>query len=91
MTKERELLKRIVKADVADYIDIINEAEEILAQPEQSDQEPLSDDGLYYERMKKKVDRMKKEWIEYNLTDQLINDFFACARKELADEGADDE
>ena len=35
MSKERELLKRIVKADVADYIDIINEAEEILAQHEQ--------------------------------------------------------
>lgn len=34
MSKERELLKRIVKADVADYIDIINEAEELLAQPE---------------------------------------------------------
>ncbi len=41
MSKERELLKRIVKADVADYIDIINEAEEILAQPEQ-EQEPES-------------------------------------------------
>ena len=35
MTKERELLKRIVKADVADYIGIISEAEEILAQPKQ--------------------------------------------------------
>lgn len=35
MNKERELLKRIVKANIIDYITIIEEAEEILAQPEQ--------------------------------------------------------
>ena len=36
MSKERELLQRIVKADIADYIDIIKEAIELLAQPEQA-------------------------------------------------------
>ena len=47
----------------------------------------MSKEMSYYERLRKKVERMEKEWIEYNMTDQLINDFFACAREELDDEG----
>jgi hypothetical protein len=43
MSKERDLLARIVKADVADYIDIINEAEEIFAQPEKDSIQYLLD------------------------------------------------
>ena len=57
----------------------------------QQGQEPLSDEVLYLDRLRKKVEMMKKEWIEYNLTDNLINDFFVCARKELADEGVESE
>ena len=47
----------------------------------------MSKEMSYYERLRKKVERMEKEWIEYNMTDQLISDFFARAREELDDEG----
>ena len=39
MSKERELLERIVKADMVEYMRLMDEAEELLAQPEQ-EQEP---------------------------------------------------
>jgi len=35
MSKERELLERLAKADVADYYDLLVEIQEFLAQPEQ--------------------------------------------------------
>ncbi len=44
MSKERELLVRIVEADMVEYMQLMGEAEELLAQPEQ---EPVAwiDDG----------------------------------------------
>ena len=45
MSKEREFLARVVKADIADYIDIIKEAEQLLTQPEQ---EPLSEEQMFH-------------------------------------------
>jgi hypothetical protein len=35
MNKERELLVRIVEADMVEYMQLMGEAEELLAQPEQ--------------------------------------------------------
>lgn len=40
MSKERDLLVRIVEADMVEYMQLMGEAEELLAQPEQV-QEPL--------------------------------------------------
>jgi hypothetical protein len=54
MSKERELLARVVRADIADYIDIIKEAEQLLAQPEQ---EPSSDDFMY-NKLKESYDEL---------------------------------
>ena len=99
MSKERKLLLEWIRRYVAlmalndsyresiSLDDVYGETLSLLAQPEQ---EPLSDEVLYHDRLRKKVEMMKKEWVEYNLTDNLINDFFACARKELADEGVYD-
>lgn len=36
MSKERELLERLLKADVADYYDLLAETREFLIQPEQA-------------------------------------------------------
>jgi hypothetical protein len=42
MSKERELLVRIVNADMVEYMQLMGEAEELLAQPEQTEQEPVA-------------------------------------------------
>lgn len=47
----------------------------------------MSKEMSYYERLRKKVERMEKEWIEYNMTDQLINDFLLVLEKNLMMKG----
>lgn len=47
----------------------------------------MSEELNYYQRMQKKVNRMTQEWIEHNMTDQLINEFCSRAREELTNEG----
>ena len=47
----------------------------------------MSEEMPYYERLRKKVERMEKEWIEYNMTDQLINDFLLVLEKNLMMKG----
>ena len=42
MSKERALLKRLVSVDLSDIYDLLIEAQELLAQPEQTKQEPIA-------------------------------------------------
>jgi hypothetical protein len=42
MNKERELLERLVSAELNDIFDLLVEAQKLLAQPEQTEQEPVA-------------------------------------------------
>lgn len=51
----------------------------------------MSEELIYYEKLQQKVARMKQEWLENHITGELINEFFACAKEELANEGKGNE
>jgi hypothetical protein len=53
MSKERELLKRLVSVDLSDIYDLLIEAQELLAQPEQEPVAWMQDDiELYVQESK---------------------------------------
>ncbi len=57
MSKAMDLLKKIVEANMVEYMELMILAEELLAQPEQTEQvpEPLSDEDIC-------EILLKKEW-----------------------------
>ncbi len=39
-----------------------------------------------YFKLREKVQRMSKEWVDYHLTEDIVSGFYARAKEELANE-----
>ena len=60
MSKERELLERIVNADMVEYMRLMDEVEELLAQPEQNNTQYLLDQ---VSRLTAENAMLKEKWL----------------------------